>query len=261
MYKLSKVGKLKGYKSYTPSIRHRKSVYFGDNFIRLKKLSHKHKYHAGRNVSGKITVRHQGGRAKRIYRIIDLKRIENKYSYVYNLNREYDPNRKSNIDRVYTGQFKSFYILSSASRSSKMSNIYTSKELNYNFSDHYKLKDILLGKEIYNVQPLNLIRGAGTRGTLISKKENSVILKLPSKKLIELDNNYTGSIGRVDNMVHNLRVLGKAGVNRWLGKRPTVKGNVMNAVDHPHGGNTKGGHGVPKTKWGKSAKWKKLKKK
>ena len=80
-----------------------------------------------------------------------------------------------------------------------------------------------------------------------------------NQKIIELDINNTANIGRNDNINHNLTNFGKAGAKRWLGIRPTVKGNVMNAVDHPHGGNTKGGNATPRTKWGKKAKWIKTK--
>lgn len=133
-----------------------------------------------------------------------------------------------------------------------LGNVYTGGVLND--GDHCKLKDIPVGKAISNIQPLNLVRGAGTCAFVISKKESSVgghvevRVKLPSKREVELDGNFTASLGRNDNVKHSLTNIGKAGANRWLGKRPTVKGNVMNAVDHPHGGNTKGGNPVPKTK-------------
>lgn len=101
---------IKKFKPVTPSLRHRSILEREKKLIRHKGLSYKHKYNAGRNASGKITVRHQGGRASRVYRTIDVSRNRNKYSFVYGLTSEYDPNRKTNINRVYTDQFKVYYV-------------------------------------------------------------------------------------------------------------------------------------------------------
>lgn len=249
---------LKKYNPVTPSLRHRIILKSPKKQLKIKKLSYNHKYHAGRNINGHITVKHSGGRHKRIYRDIDFKRDIAKYSLLYNLVNEYDPNRKTNISRVYTNNFKSFYINSTFNK--RLINKYTNIDRTYNNNDNYKLKDIPIGYKIYNIQPNNLIKAPGTYGTIISKKDNIVLIKLPSKKIIEINYDNTACIGRNNNHNHNLTNFGKAGAKRWLGIRPTVKGNVMNAVDHPHGGNTKGGNPTPKTKWGKKAKWVKTRK-
>ena len=252
---------IKKYRPVTPSLRQRSILIRDKKIGRLKKLSENHKYHAGRNNRGRISVRHCGGRHKRIYRIIDFKRNNSKYSVLYKLNSEYDPNRKTNILRVYNNIFKMFYINNSiGKKTDSILNKYTNLDRKYFYNDHLKLKDIPLGSRIFNIQPNNLIKAAGTYGTLLSKTDNKARIKLPSKNIIEIDINKTASIGRNDNINHNLINLGKAGAKRWLGIRPTVKGNVMNAVDHPHGGNTNGGLATPRTLWGKNAKWVKTRK-
>lgn len=252
---------IKKYKPITPSLRHRSILKTNKKRLRLKYLSYNHKYHAGRNANGHITIRHLGGRHKRIYRKIDINRNIASYSLLYNLIKEYDPNRKTNILRVYTNQFKLFYINNSQISNSYIINKYTNLDKIYINNDNFKLKHIPLGYKIFNIQPNNLIKAPGTYGIIVSKKNNIVKIKLPSKLFIYLNNNVTANIGINDNINHNLTNFGKAGAKRWLGIRPTVKGNVMNPVDHPHGGNTKGGNPTPKTKWAKNAKWIKTRRK
>jgi len=252
---------IKKYKPVTPSLRERSILIRGEKRLRLKGLSLNHKYHAGRNSRGRITVRHCGGRHKRIYRIIDFKRKISKYSVLYRLNSEYDPNRKTNILRVYNNIFKVFYINNSSVKNDVYLNKFTNLDRSYFSNDHLKLKDIPLGSRIFNIQPNNLVKAAGTYATILSKTDSKARVKLPSKEILELDINKTASLGRNDNINHNLINLGKAGAKRWLGIRPTVKGNVMNAVDHPHGGNTNGGTPTPRTLWGKNAKWVKTRRK
>lgn len=254
---------IKKYKPTTPSLRQRSILIRNKKRLKLKTLSYNYKYNAGRNINGRITNRHKGGRHKRIYRKIDIKRNIASYSLLYNLIKEYDPNRKTNILRVYTNQFKLFYINNCENQTfnSYIINKYTNLDNIYTNNDNFKLKNIPIGYKIFNIQPNNLIKSAGTYGTIISKKNNMIKIKLPSKQIININNNATANIGINDNINHNLTNYGKAGAKRWLGIRPTVKGNAMNAVDHPHGGNTKGGNAMPRTKWGKNAKWIKTKKK
>ena len=169
----------------------------------------------GRNNQGRMTMRYKGGGHKKRYRVIDFKRNIGKYSLLYNLYKEYDPNRKTNISRVYTNKFKCFYINSSGSNNNIFINKYTNID-NKSFlnNDNYKLKYIPLGYKIFNIQPKNLIKAPGTYGTIISKTDKIAKVKLPSKKIIELNINNTANIGRNDNINHNLTNFGKAGAKR-----------------------------------------------
>jgi large subunit ribosomal protein L2 len=204
-------GQLKRYNPVTPSLRHRIILKTGKKLLRLKRNSFNYKYNAGRNIRGRITTRHCGGRHKRIYRDIDFNRNISKYSLLYNLNSEYDPNRKTNISRVYTNKFKLFYINNSF-KSNILLNKYTNIDKTYNINDNYMLKDIPIGYKVFNIK--NFIKAPGTYGTIVSKKDNYVFIKLPSKKIIKLKDTYTGCIGRNDNINHNLTNYGKAGAKR-----------------------------------------------
>ena len=122
----------------------------------------------------------------------------------------------------------------------------------------------MLGTHIYNIDG-RLIRAAGTFGVLLKHlEENKSLIKFPSGKLVKVNSDYIATIGQVSNIDRNKEVKGKAGANRWLGRRPTVRGEAMNPVDHPHGGKSHGSGGLgnpQKTKWGKLAKWVKPSKK
>jgi large subunit ribosomal protein L2 len=205
---------IKKYKPVTPSLRHRSILKYPNKSLKLKNISFNSKYHAGRNLNGRITVRHRGGRHKRSYRIIDFKRNISKYSLIYHLNNEYDPNRKTNILRVYNNQFKSFYILNSDQFNNNIKNKYTNLQKIYNHNDHIKLKDIPVGSKLYNIQPLNYVKAPGTYATLMAKHKDFVYIKLPSKLFTKFNNNYTASIGRNNNINHNLTKFGKAGARR-----------------------------------------------
>jgi large subunit ribosomal protein L2 len=204
-------GILKKYNPVTPSLRHRIILKTPKKVLKLKRVSKNHKYHAGRNANGRITVRHCGGRHKRIYRDIDFTRNLGKYSLLYNFVDEYDPNRKTNISRVYTNNFKCFYI-NSTSTEKQLINKYTNIDRRFNTNDNYKLKDIPIGYKVFNVN--NLIKAPGTFGVIASKKDCMVYIRLPSKQIIKLSNDITASIGRNDNINHNLTNFGKAGAKR-----------------------------------------------
>lgn len=241
------MNKIKNYKPITPSLRHRviEDRSNLNKLLREKKLSIYLKKTGGRNNTGRITCRHRGGGHKRMLRYINYD--YNKYNKNLNnsllLSYEYDPNRTGLISKCYSPIFKPFYILSPDSNNyGKLSNIIKRD----------KLINIQPGHYIYNFN--KFCRSAGTYGKLLKHDDNYSYIRLPSKKIIKLNNSNYASIGKSSNSIHKLIKKGKAGVNRWLGKRPVVRGYAQNPCDHPHGGKTSGGF-QPKTKWGKYAKW------
>ncbi|MDC0497827.1 50S ribosomal protein L2 [Alphaproteobacteria bacterium] len=216
----------------------------------------------GRNNQGRITSRRKGGGVKRKYREIDFKR--NKFDINAEVIRnEYDPNRSSFISLIKydDGEFR--YILSP--RNLKVGDKITSGE-NVEIKDGntLPLKNIPVGSNVHNIEMKpgaggQLVRSAGTSAQIISKEETSVQIKLVSGEIRLINKNSLATVGVLSNPDNKNIKLGKAGRNRYLGKRPKVRGVVMNPVDHPHGGGegrTSGGR-HPVTPWGVSTKGKK----
>ena len=218
------------------------------------------KKHAGRNNQGKITTRHRGGGHKRYYRIIDFKR--NKHNIPAKVaSIEYDPNRSARIALLHYVDGEKRYIL--APNGLKVGDVLGSgPEAEIRVGNALPLRLIPLGTQVHNVELYigrggQLVRSAGVAAQLVAKEGDYVTLRLPSGETRLIHANCMATIGQVGNVDHQNIRIGKAGRNRWLGKRPTVRGSVMNPRDHPHGGGEGRapiGMPGPKTKWGKPAR-------
>lgn len=195
----------------------------------------------GRNNQGKITVRHRGGGHKRSYRLISFKRIL-PYSKLIVIFIEYDPNRSSNIARIYNSETsENFFIL--APEGLKIGDIIQNgPKASLNVGSSLPLLNIPIGSIIHNIslkpfEKSKLIRSAGTFAQLVQKLSNNYAkIRLNSGEVRLIPLNCTATLGRVSNINHKKIKLGKAGRNRWLNKRPNVRGVAMNPIDHPHGG-------------------------
>lgn len=252
---------IKIYKPYTSSTRNRSVLDFSSlSKIKPEKslLSPNHRA-KGRNNQGRITIRHKGGGHKRRYRIIDFKR--NKYDVEGKvISIEYDPNRNSNISLIQYEDGEKRYILHPEKLKIGES-ICSGKNIELKIGNSLPLENIPLGTDIHNVELIpgkggQLIRAAGTSAKILAKENNFVVLRLSSKEIRLFRKECYATIGKISNSeIYNL-VLGKAGRKRWLGIRPTVRGSVMNPVDHPHGGGEGRcpiGRPRPLTPWGKPA--------
>jgi large subunit ribosomal protein L2 len=213
---------------------------------------------AGRNSRGVITVRHRGGGAKRKLRVIDFKRdkfgIPGKVASI-----EYDPNRSARIALIHYVDGEKRYIL--APLGLNLGDIIKAAEdAEIRPGNALPLRSIPAGTLLHNVELEpgkggQLVHSAGTSAQIMSKEEKHVLLRLPSSELRKLHNKCWATIGQIGNVDHENITIGKAGRNRWLGLRPSVRGSAMTPRDHPHGG----GEGraplgmPPKTPWGKPA--------
>lgn len=213
----------------------------------------------GRNNQGKITVRHRGGGHKRLYRIIDFKR--NKFSISGKVTHiEYDPNRNTRIALINYEDGEKRYILSP--QNLKINDyIFAGIDSPIKIGNSLPLENIPLGLDVHNVELTpkrggQIVRSAGTSAKILAKDGNYVTLRLPSKEIRLVRKDCFATIGILDNADSNNIIIGKAGRTRWLGIRPTVRGVVMNACDHPHGGGegrSPVGRKRPVTPWGKPA--------
>jgi len=221
----------------------------------------------GRNQQGKLTVRHRGGGHKRLYRIIDFKRTKDGIpARVATI--EYDPNRSARIALLNYADGEKRYIL--APNGLKVGTIVESgPESDIKPGNALPLKNIPLGTVIHAVElkigkGAQLVRSAGTSAQLMAKEGSYALLRMPSGEIRRVHINCRATIGEVGNLEHENITIGKAGRSRWLGRRPEVRGTVMNPNDHPHGGGegrSPVGRKSPMTKWGKIAMGKKTRKK
>ena len=221
----------------------------------LVKLTNK----GGRNNSGRMTVRHQGGGHKRRYRLIDFKRIkDNIPAKVATI--EYDPNRSANIALLNYADGEKKYII--APHGLTVGTVIVSgPESDIKIGNALPLGRIPLGTIVHNVElkigkGAQLVRSAGSSAQLIAKEGNYALLRLPSGELRQVHVNCRATIGVVSNPDHENISIGKAGRNRWLGVRPGIGCVVMNPCDHPHGGGegkSPVGRKRPVTPWGKPA--------
>ncbi|ADH97667.1 50S ribosomal protein L2 [Salisediminibacterium selenitireducens] len=211
----------------------------------------------GRNNQGKLTVRHQGGGHKRQYRVIDFKRdkdgIPGRVATI-----EYDPNRTANIALINYADGEKRYIL--AAKNMKVGQeIMSGKDADIKMGNALQLKDIPVGTIIHNIELRpgkggQLVRSAGADAQVLGKEGNYVLVRLRSGETRLILATCRATIGQVGNIEHELVTIGKAGRSRWLGKRPTVRGSVMNPNDHPHGGGEGRapiGRKSPMSPWGK----------
>jgi large subunit ribosomal protein L2 len=212
---------------------------------------------AGRNNQGKLTVRHQGGGHKRKYRIIDFKRdkdgIPGKVATI-----EYDPNRSANIALIHYKDGEKRYILAPHGLKVGMT-VVSGPDADIRVGNALPLKNIPVGTVIHNIEMKpgrggQLVRAAGASAQLLGKEGKYAIIRLTSGETRMILLTCRATIGQVGNIDHELIRVGKAGRSRWMGKRPTVRGSVMNPVDHPHGGGEGRapiGRKSPVTPWGK----------
>jgi large subunit ribosomal protein L2 len=213
---------------------------------------------AGRNNEGHITARHRGGGVKRRYRIIDFKR--NKFGVpakVFSI--EYDPNRSARIALLHYVDGEKRYIL--APNGLKVGDrVMSGPEADIRVGNALPLRNIPTGTVIHNIEMHKgrggqIVRSAGTAAQLMAKEGDYAIVRLPSgeQRTIHLD--CIATVGQVGNLDHENVRIGKAGRSRYLGRRPHVRGSVMNPVDHPHGGGEGRAPigGQPQTPWGKPA--------
>jgi large subunit ribosomal protein L2 len=215
---------------------------------------------AGRNNQGKITTRHRGGGHKRNYRLVDFKR--NKHGIPAKVAAiEYDPNRSARIALLNYVDGEKRYIL--APNGLKVGDtVMSGPEADVRVGNALPLRAIPLGTQIHNVELQIgrggvMVRSAGVSAQLIAKEGNLATLRMPSGETRQVHIECLATIGQVGNVDHQNIRIGKAGRTRWLGKRPTVRGSVMNPRDHPHGGGegrSPRGMSTPKTKWGKPAR-------
>ena len=252
---------IKKYKPTTPSRRQMTVMTFEEITKKEpeKQLTAPLKKSGGRNVRGKLTVRHRGGGHKRLYRIIDFKRRkDNVPARVAAI--EYDPNRSANIALLHYADGHKAYII--APNNLKVGDIVESgSDSDIKVGNALPLKDIPVGTLIHNIElrpgkGAQLVRSAGTVAQLMAKEGSYAHVRLPSGEVRLVHVNCRASIGQVGNVEFENQTLGKAGRTRWLGIRPTVRGSVMNPTDHPHGGGEGRapiGRKYPVSPWGKIA--------
>ena len=249
------------YKSYTPGTRNRALSAFSEitKTKPEKTLLKKNHRNKGRNNRGVITIRHRGGGHKRRYRLIDFKR--NKYGVEGTVaSIEYDPNRNARIALIYYSDGEKRYILHP--KNLNVGNIISSGSGSaFSVGNTLPLEEIPLGTSIHNIELIanrggQIVRAGGTSAKILAKEGDYITLRLPSKEIRLVRKECFATIGEVSNNDAFLVQSGKAGRTRWLGKRPTVRGSVMNPCDHPHGGGEGRapiGRTRPLTPWGKPA--------
>ncbi len=252
---------IKTYKPYTPSRRNMT----GSAFTEItktepeKSLVVRVKNTAGRNSYGKITVRHHGGGAKKLYRIVDFKRnkddIPAKVAGI-----EYDPNRSANIALLVYADGEKRYIIAPEGLKDGDS-VMSGVNAEIRVGNCLPLRSIPIGTAVHNIELLpgrggQIVRSAGTSAQLMAKEGKYATLRLPSGEMRMVPVDCRATVGVVGNGDHELIKIGKAGRTRHMGIRPTVRGSAMNPNDHPHGGGegkAPVGHPGPMTPWGKKA--------
>lgn len=222
--------------------------------------------HAGRNASGKITVRHKGGGVKRKYRLIDFKRnkdgIAGKVATI-----EYDPNRSAFIALINYADGEKRYIIAPKDLTVGMT-IMSGATADIRVGNALEIANIPVGTMVHNIELHpghggQLARSAGASAQILGREEKYVLVRLSSGEVRRVLGNCRATIGTVGNLDHELVNIGKAGRTRHMGIRPTVRGSVMNPNDHPHGGGEGRqpiGRKAPMTPWGKVALGKKTRK-
>ena len=249
------------YKSYTPGTRNRALSSFSEitKSKPEKTLTKKNHRKKGRNNRGVITIRHRGGGHKRLYRVIDFKRqkygIEGLVAAI-----EYDPNRNARIALIHYTDGEKRYVLQPKNLNVG-DTILSGSGSPLNIGNSLPLEEIPLGTSVHNIELIptrggQIVRAAGTSAKILAKEGNYITLRLPSKEIRLVRKECFATIGEVGNNDAFLVQSGKAGRTRWLGRRPVVRGSVMNPCDHPHGGGEGRapiGRTRPLTPWGKPA--------
>jgi len=232
-----------------------------------KKLTKGFKRARGRNAFGRITTRHKGGGAKKLFREIDFK--YNKYDIPATVKSiEYDPNRSGFIALIVYRDGEKRYILT-PDNVKVGDKIIASEKAELKPGNRLPLGKIPVGSQVYNIElkpkaGAILCRSAGNFAEILAHEAGFAHLKLPSSEIRKVPDSAWASIGKVSKEEHGLVVIGKAGRSRWKGIRPTVRGSAMNPVDHPFGGGEgRAGQGIkrPKNIWGKVTRGVKTRKK
>ena len=221
----------------------------------MKSLLRAKKQQAGKNNQGRITVRHRGGGVKRHYRMVSYKLPKDLTFEVMEI--EYDPNRSARIARVRDNNGKYYYVIAD-NKMTKGTTFKTGNEVDVETSNRMPLENIPVGTFVYAIElapgrGAQMVRSAGTSAQLMAKENGYATLKMPSGEVRKVLVGCEASIGTVSNEQHQNVKIGAAGRRRRKGIRPTVRGVVMNAADHPHGGGDGGRHGTgkaPRTPWG-----------
>ncbi|MDR0597650.1 MAG: 50S ribosomal protein L2 [Treponema sp.] len=252
---------IKTYRPYTSGMRTWQSLDYSDltkGVSPEKSLTAGHLRRAGRDSRGRISVWHKGGGHKRLYRTIDFKRdkigIPGKVATL-----EYDPNRSANIALINYVDGEKRYILAPKGLVVGQS-VLSGPAAPIEAGNALPLEHIPLGFTVHNIELTlgkggQMARSAGTHASIAAKEGDYVTLKLPSGEMRMVFKKCYATIGAVGNEDHMNVKLGKAGRKRWLGIRPTVRGMVMNPVDHPHGGGEGKNKGIhPVTPWGQPTK-------
>lgn len=248
---------IKLYRPITPAQRQKTTQDFDQITTKkpLKSLLAAKKQRAGRNNQGRITVRHRGGGVKRHYRIVTYKLPIDQTFTIMEI--EYDPNRSARIARVQDQAGNYYYVLADEAMR-KGQTFQTGQNVPIEKSNRLKLNQIPVGTTVYAIElypghGAQLIRAAGTGAQLMAKENGYATLRLPSGEVRKVSEECEASIGNIGNAQHQNIKVGSAGRKRRKGIRPTVRGVVMNACDHPHGGGDGGRHGAgkaPRTPWG-----------
>lgn len=248
---------IKQYKPTTPSRRGMSSQDFDQITTRkpLKSLIKSKKQNAGRNNTGRITVRHRGGGVKRHYRLVNHKLAPGTQATIEHI--EYDPNRSARIARIKDQHGLYHYVIADTNMR-QGHKIASGEQASIESSNRLPLSLIPNGTTIYNIEISpgkggQIARGAGTKAQLMAKEGDYAQIKLPSGEIRRFRVECMANIGVVGNVQHQNIKVGSAGRNRRKSIRPSVRGVVMNATDHPHGGGDGGSHGPgkpPRTPWG-----------
>ena len=252
---------MKHFKPYTPSRRNMTVSDFGEITKKTpeKSLLAKKKKNAGRNSYGRITVRHQGGGNRQKYRIIDFKRRKDDMVATV-MGIEYDPNRSANIALIQYEDGEKAYILAPQGLKDG-DKVISGETADIKAGNCMPINAIPVGTLIHNIE-LNpkqggkLVKAAGQSAQLMAKEGKYAHVRLPSGEMRLILATCRATIGVIGNSDHENVKIGKAGRKRHMGIRPTVRGSVMNPVDHPHGGGegrAPVGHAGPMTPWGKPA--------
>ena len=252
---------IKRFRPYTPS-RRNMTVSTFDEITKKepeKTLLATKKKNAGRNSYGRITVRHQGGGNRQKYRIIDFKRRkENVPATVVAI--EYDPNRSANIALLQYEDGEKAYIIAPNGLNVN-DKVMTGANADIKPGNCLPIASIPVGTMIHCIElkpgkGAQMVRSAGNAAQLMAKEGKYAHVRLPSNEMRLVSVDCKATIGEIGNSEHENIKLGKAGKSRWLGKRPEVRGSVMNPNDHPHGGGEGKcpvGRDAPRTPWGKRA--------
>ena len=248
---------IKAYNPTTPARRGMTSQDLSDITTRkpLKSLIKSKKQNAGRNNTGRITVRHRGGGVKRHHRLMNHNLAAGLKVTVEEI--EYDPNRSARIARV-KDQFGLYHYILADTSMTKGKKIESGSEAPIEASNRMPLSQIPVGSQIYAIEitpgkGAQMVRSAGTKAQLMAKEGDYAQVRLPSGEVRRFRLEATAALGVVGNVQHQNVKIGSAGRNRRKGIRPGVRGVVMNAADHPHGGGDGGRHGTgkpPRTPWG-----------